>query len=83
MLIAPLENKVFGAVAKDVELRSISDTDFSKLNEALLEYGFLVLPSQFLTKEENIAFGERFGELEFAATPFLMQRVARKVGTAK
>ena len=34
MLIAPLENKVFGAVAKDVELRSISDTDFSKLNEA-------------------------------------------------
>jgi len=70
MLIAPLENKVFGAVAKDVELRSISDTDFSKLNEALLEYGFLVLPSQFLTKEENRAFGERFGELEFAATPF-------------
>jgi len=37
MLIAPLENKVFGAVVKDVELRSISDTDFSILNEALLE----------------------------------------------
>ena len=70
MLIARIENKVFGAVVKDVELRSVSDSDFSNIHAALLEYGFLVFPSQFLTKNENISFGERFGPLEFAATPF-------------
>ena len=53
MLIAPIENKVFGAVVKDVELRSVSDSDFSLINAALLEYGFLVFPSQFLTKKNN------------------------------
>lgn len=70
MLIAPIENKVFGAIVKDVELRSISGSDFFNINAALLDYGFLVFPSQFLTKNENVALGERFGELEFAATPF-------------
>ena len=83
MLIAPIENKIFGAVVRDVELRSISDSDFSHINAALLKYGFLVFPSQFLTKNENISFGERFGPLEFAATPFSNAERGKEGGYSK
>ena len=69
MNINPIENKVFGAVVTDIRLPDLSDDEFSEINAAFLEYGFLLFSGQFLTDEENVAFGERFGELEFAANP--------------
>ena len=65
--ITPIPNKVFGATVTGVALRDISDADFATLKAAFLKHGFLVFPNQFLTDAENIAFGLRFGELEFGA----------------
>ena len=71
--ITPIKDKVFGAVVTDISLGNLSDAGFATVKEAFLKYGFLVFPAQFLTDEENIAFGERFGELEFGAAPMANQ----------
>jgi len=71
--VTPLAGKVFGAVVTDVSLKSLSDDEFAAIKTALLERGFLLFPGQFLTVEENIAFGERFGELEFGGAPMANQ----------
>ncbi len=71
--ITPIRNKVFGAVATGVALRDLDDADFATLQAAFLKYGLLVFPEQFLTDAENIAFGNRFGELEFGASPLANQ----------
>ena len=51
----------------------MDDKTFKTLYQAFLEYGFLVLPEQFLAEQQNIEFGKRFGELEFGALPLANQ----------
>ena len=58
----------FGAVVRGVELRSLDDATWRALHGAWLEYGLLIFPGQFLTRDEQNAFANRFGDLEFAAT---------------
>lgn len=72
--IAPVREKVFGAVVTDIHLGSLSTRALEILKAAFLEHGFLLFPNQFLTDTENIAFGERFGELEFGAAPMSNQK---------
>ncbi|MEM7219433.1 MAG: TauD/TfdA family dioxygenase [Pseudomonadota bacterium] len=67
--IEPVPNKCFGAVVTNVRLAELDAPTFATIHRAFLEYGFLVFPGQFLTDAENIAFGERFGRLEFGALP--------------
>lgn len=67
--LAPLDGVTFGATVTDIELRSIDDAAFDELYAAWLEYGLLVFPEQFLTKDEQNAFARRFGDLEFEAMP--------------
>jgi len=74
MTITPIEDKVFGAVVTDVDLGNLSDDEFARINTAFLVYGFLAFPGQFLTEQENIAFGKRFGELEFGGAPMANQK---------
>ena len=74
MTFSTIENKVFGAVVTGVNLRNLTDTEFSDIKKALLEYGFLLFPAQYLSDQENITFGERFGELEFGAAPMANQQ---------
>lgn len=71
--IEPIAGKTFGAVVRDVALGRLSASEFSRLHEALSTYGFLVFPEQFLSDEEQVAFGRRFGELEFGAVPLSNQ----------
>jgi alpha-ketoglutarate-dependent taurine dioxygenase len=71
--VNPLENKVFGAIVTDVNLRELSANDFDGIEAALLKYGFLVFPGQFLSDAENVAFGKRFGDLEFGGLPMANQ----------
>ena len=71
--ITPIPDKTFGAVVTDVHLPSISQDDFDEVHAAFLKFGFLVFPDQHLTDAENIAFGERFGNLEFGAMPMANQ----------
>lgn len=74
MTITPIEGKGFGAIVTDVRLGALSDDQFRTIKAAFLECGFLLFPGQHLTGDENIAFGERFGELEFGAAPMSNQR---------
>ncbi len=67
MNITPIEDRGFGATVTEVALGKLSDADFGAIRAAFLDYGFLLFPGQFLSDEENVAFGERFGELEFGA----------------
>ena len=71
--ITPVADKTFGAVVSNVDLRELADDDFAAIRQAFLEYGFLVFPGQDLSDEDNIAFGLRFGELEFGGAPMANQ----------
>ena len=73
MKIEPIPDKTFGAVVTNVRLASLKDQEFVRIHEAFLEYGFLVFPDQHLSDQQNIAFGERFGKLEFGALPLANQ----------
>ena len=73
MNITPVEKKPFGAVVTDVELANLNDETFSLIQVAFLKFGFLLFPTQFLSDQENIEFGQRFGELEFGASPMSNQ----------
>jgi alpha-ketoglutarate-dependent taurine dioxygenase len=59
----------FGATVEGLRLAEISDAAFADLYRAWLEYGLLIFPGQHLTREEQVAFTQRFGELEFAIAP--------------
>ena len=71
--ISPVPNKTFGAVITDVDLKNLTTDDFALIRQIFLKFGFLVFPRQFLSDQENIAFGERFGKLEFGASPMANQ----------
>ena len=58
-----------GAKVTGVALGSISDEGFDQIYDLWLEHALLVFPSQHLTKDEQIAFASRFGELEFELSP--------------
>ena len=72
--IVPMANKAFGATATGVDLKNLSDDEFSDLHAAFLELGFLLFPDQHLDEESSIAFGKRFGDLEFGGAPMANQK---------
>ncbi len=67
--ITPIDGKTFGAVVTGVDLRALGDAEFDEIKAAFLARGFMLFPGQHLNEEENIAFGKRFGELEFGGLP--------------
>ena len=69
MQVSPIENKTFGAVITGVKLPEIDETDVAQVKKEFLKYGFLVFPGQYLTVDENIRFGQWFGDLEFGGIP--------------
>lgn len=73
LVITPIDDKAFGAVATGVSLPTLSDDEFASIHAAFLQFGFLVFPNQHLTDQQNIDFGKRFGELEFGALPIANQ----------
>ena len=62
--ITPLD-ATFGARITDIDLGNLSDADWKAVEDAFHEYAALVFPGQDLTDEEQAAFGERFGEIEY------------------
>ena len=73
MKIIPIKGKCFGARVKNVNVRSLDDAELESIKSAFLKFGFLVFPGQFLNDEENIRFGELFGNLEFGGLPIANQ----------
>ena len=73
MKIIPIEGKCFGARIENVNVRSLEDAELESIKAAFLQFGFLVFPGQHLNDEENIQFGELFGNLEFGGLPIANQ----------
>lgn len=67
--IRPLADTSFGATVAAIDLRQLDRTEFAELHDAWIEYGLLIFPGQFLTRDEQNAFARGFGELEFEAAP--------------
>lgn len=63
-VLEPLD-ATFGAVIRGIRLAQLDDRTWEALHAAWLEYALLVLPGQHLSREEQVAFGRRFGPLEF------------------
>ncbi|MGE0623758.1 MAG: TauD/TfdA dioxygenase family protein [Pseudomonadales bacterium] len=74
LTISPVRGKTFGAVVTGVRLAELDERTFEQIHAAFLQYGFLVFPGQFLTEPQSVAFGQRFGELEFGGIPMSNQR---------
>ncbi len=74
MSITPIDGRTFGATVSGVKLPTLTDDAFARLHAALLEHAFLVFPGQFLTEAQSVAFGQRFGELEFGGLPMANQK---------
>jgi alpha-ketoglutarate-dependent taurine dioxygenase len=66
--IEPLVATTFGATVRGVRLDALDDVTFSALHAAWLEFGLLIFPGQFVTRDEQNDFARRFGALEFEAT---------------
>ncbi len=66
--VEPLQAS-FGARITDIQVATLSDTDFKALHQTWLQYALLVFPGQHLSKEEQVAFAKRFGELEIEIVP--------------
>lgn len=63
MDIRPI-NGCFAAEVLDVQLASVGDGEFSRIEQAFYDYSVLVFHDQRLSEEAHVAFSRRFGELE-------------------
>ncbi len=66
--IEPLD-RCFGATIRGIDIRSIDEDEFADLHATWLDYGLLIFPGQNITPDEQNTFAQRFGSIEFAATP--------------
>ncbi|MFV0260104.1 MAG: TauD/TfdA dioxygenase family protein, partial [Acidimicrobiales bacterium] len=67
--ITPLDGVTFGAVVTDIDIRNLDDAAWSALYDAWIEHALLIFPGQFISTDEQNEFAQRFGDLEFPATP--------------
>jgi len=72
--VTPLSPHSFGAQVTGVHLGDLTDAQFATIKQAFLTYGFLLFPKQFLSDQQNIDFGKRFGTLEFGALQIANQK---------
>ena len=66
--IAPVD-ATFGAIISGVKLATLDDATFRDLYATWLKYALLIFPDQYLSRDEQIAFAKRFGNLEFEFAP--------------
>jgi alpha-ketoglutarate-dependent taurine dioxygenase len=59
----------FGATVTGLRLAEIEEPEFAALYATWLEYALLIFPGQRLTREQQVAFARRFGDLEIPITP--------------
>ncbi len=52
-----------GAEIRGIDVRSLDEVGFQAVRDAFRDHRFLVIKDQSLTPEEQMAFGERWGEL--------------------
>ena len=62
--IAPAD-ATLGATVTDVDLARLDDAAWTRVEDAFHEYGVLIFPGQNLDEGAQIAFAERFGDIEY------------------
>jgi len=67
LTIEPLEGVTFGAWVRDFDVRTLDEESFAALHDAWMEYGLLIFPDQFLSRDEQNEFARWFGDLEIKA----------------
>lgn len=65
--IEPLEGVTFGAWVRGLDVRTVDASVFSDLHDAWMQYGLLIFPDQFLSRDDQDTFARWFGDLEFGA----------------
>ena len=66
--IIPLD-ATLGAKVTDVNLKSLDEATWQRIEKAFYDYALLLFPGQHLNEDEQNAFGRRFGELTIEAQP--------------
>jgi len=61
--ITPLD-ATLGAAVTDIDLANLDDDAWNAVEAAFLEYAALVFPGQNLSTEDQVAFANRFGDIE-------------------
>jgi alpha-ketoglutarate-dependent 2,4-dichlorophenoxyacetate dioxygenase len=56
----------FFATIKDVDIKSLSISEFTEIKNAVETYGVIVIESQNINDEDQVKFSEGFGELEIS-----------------
>lgn len=59
-------DKTLGAEIQGVDLRHLSDEEFSAIYQAWLDHGVILVRGQRLSDDDLIAFSRRFGDLDWA-----------------
>ena len=78
--VTPIVDATFGARVSGLKLAEIDEATFADLYQTWLEYALLIFPDQHLSNDEQTAFAQRFGDLEFALVPISN---VRKDGTVR
>lgn len=61
--VTPLETTL-GARITGINIATMSAADWRVVEQAFHDHGALIFPDQHLSDEEQVAFGERFGDIE-------------------
>lgn len=64
----------FGAVVRGVRLADAPPGTIAELHELWLTHALLIFPDQHLSRPDQDSFAQRFGPLEFGATPLTNMR---------
>ena len=64
MIKIKLLSGALGAEIKGIDLTDVSDENFKKINDLLLEHKVIFFRDQPITKDQQIALAEKFGPLE-------------------
>jgi alpha-ketoglutarate-dependent taurine dioxygenase len=62
-IITPID-ATLGATITQVNLAALDDPTWKRIEDAFHSYGVLIFPGQHLSEAEQIAFANRFGEIE-------------------
>ncbi|MDA0824052.1 MAG: TauD/TfdA family dioxygenase [Proteobacteria bacterium] len=70
-----------GATITNVSLSSLDDASWQAIESAFYEFGVLIFPGQHLSAQAQIAFAQRFGELEILVENLKTIPVSNQDGT--
>ena len=69
-----LTDSTIGAYITDVRLAELSSNEWQAIEEAFHERAVLIFPEQFLSDQEQLDFGARFGDLAIESLDFSNER---------